>query len=178
MLFAVDLTSKVGSSLGGSYRVKRVCMDSKVIKSFCTEYHLSAPAKVCICYDNSFFVVCCDCTTILDRMSTEYLLCSIVSCFFQGISGCVDLDFDVDSIGNDSVGEVQAMEFAKDVIFTAPMNSVKVEDESEVPPMNYVKDEDESEAPFIVKRNLSKSFDKVAGGKFKGRLKKIKVEKE
>jgi hypothetical protein len=55
---------------------------------------------------------------------------------------------------------------------------VKVEDESEVPPMNYVKDEDESEAPFIVKRNLSKSFDKVAGGKFKGRLKKIKVEKE
>jgi hypothetical protein len=47
MLFVVDVTSKVGSSLGGSYRVKRVCMDSKVIKSFCPQYPLPTPAKVC-----------------------------------------------------------------------------------------------------------------------------------
>jgi hypothetical protein len=46
-------------------------------------------------------------------------------CFFQGISGCVDLDSDVDSIGTDSAGEVHAMEFARDVIVTPPMNSVK-----------------------------------------------------
>jgi hypothetical protein len=46
-------------------------------------------------------------------------------CFFQGISGCVDLDSDVDSIGTDSAGEVHAMEFAMDVIVTPPMNSVK-----------------------------------------------------
>jgi hypothetical protein len=54
MLFAIDLSSKGGSSIGGSFRVKRVCMDSKVIKSFCAEYPLFAPPKVCICYDNFF----------------------------------------------------------------------------------------------------------------------------
>ncbi|KAK2444013.1 replication protein A 70 kDa DNA-binding subunit C [Trifolium repens] len=126
MLFAVDVTSKVGSSLGGSYRVKRVCMDSKVIKSLCAQYPLPTPAK--------------------------------------GISGCVDLDSDVDSISTDSTGEVQAMEFARDVIVRPPMNSVKAQNESQ--------------GPSTMKRNLSKSFDKVGEGKFKGRLKKVKVEKE
>ncbi|WJX46286.1 hypothetical protein P8452_33105 [Trifolium repens] len=140
MLFAIDLSSKGGSSIGGSFRVKRVCMDSKVIKSFCAEYPLFAPPK--------------------------------------GIYGCVDLDSDVDSISNDSGGEVEAMEFAKDVIVTPPIRSVKVEDDGEAPPMNSAKEVDDGDAPFIVKRNLSKSFDKVAGGKCRGRLKKIKVEKE
>jgi hypothetical protein len=55
---------------------------------------------------------------------------------------------------------------------------VKVEDHGEPPPINSSKDVDDGDGPFVVKRNLSKSFDKVAGGKFKGRLKKIKVEKE
>jgi hypothetical protein len=55
---------------------------------------------------------------------------------------------------------------------------VKVEDDGEAPPINSLKDVHDSDAPFIVKRNLSKSFDKVVGGKSKGRLKKIKVEKE
>jgi hypothetical protein len=99
-------------------------------------------------------------------------------CVFQGIYGCVDLDSDVDSISNDSGGEVEAMEFAKDVIVTPPIRSVKVEDDGEAPPINSAKDVDDGDAPFIVKRNLSKSFDKVAGGKCRGRLKKIKVEKE
>ncbi|WJX45739.1 hypothetical protein P8452_32600 [Trifolium repens] len=100
MLFAIDLSSKVGSSIGGSFRVKRVCMDSK------------------------------------------------------GMSGCVDLDSDVDSISNDSGGEVQAMEFATNVIVTPPIRFVKVEDDGEAPPINSSKDVDD------------------------GRLKKIKVEKE
>jgi hypothetical protein len=47
MLFAVDLSSKGGSSFGGSFRVKRICMESKVIKSFCAECPLVVPAKVC-----------------------------------------------------------------------------------------------------------------------------------
>jgi hypothetical protein len=55
---------------------------------------------------------------------------------------------------------------------------VKVEDEREAPSIFAAKDVDEDDAPFIVKRNLSKSFDKAAGGKAKGRLKKMKVEKE
>jgi hypothetical protein len=70
MLFAVDVTSKVGSSLGGSYRVKRVCMDSKVIESFCAKYPLTTPAKVCFCCDDSLFVIYY-CAIILDIMSDE-----------------------------------------------------------------------------------------------------------
>jgi hypothetical protein len=84
--------------------------------------------------------------------------------FFQGITGCVDLDSDVDSGSNDSASEVQAMEFARDVIVTPPISSVKAPDDSQ--------------GPSTVKRNLIKSFDKVSDGKFKGRLKKVKVEKE
>jgi hypothetical protein len=76
----------------------------------------------------------------------------------------VDLDSDVDSISVDSAGEVHAMEFARDAIVTPPMNSVKTHNEIQ--------------GPSTVKRNLSQSFDKVADGRFKGRLKKVKVEKE
>jgi hypothetical protein len=111
-------------------------------------------------------------------MMTGNLLFSIVFWFFQGVSGCVDVDSDVDSISNDSASEVQAIEFANDVIVTPPISSVKAEDERETPSMVASKDVDEDDAPFIVKRNLGKSFDKVVGGKAKGRLKKMKVEKE
>jgi hypothetical protein len=74
------------------------------------------------------------------------------------------LDSDVESGSNEFGSEARALEFANDVIVTPPMSSVKTRDESP--------------CPSTVKRNLGKSFDKVADGRSKGRLKKIKVEKE
>jgi hypothetical protein len=74
------------------------------------------------------------------------------------------MDSDVDSYGTDEAGDVQAMNFVKDLIVT--------------PPMTRGKAEIESDAPATVKRNLSKVFDKVAEGRTKVRLKMVKIEND
>ncbi|KAK2402090.1 replication protein A 70 kDa DNA-binding subunit [Trifolium repens] len=45
MLFAVDLSSKNSPVSGGSYRVKKICMDSKVIESFYSQCPFRSPSK-------------------------------------------------------------------------------------------------------------------------------------
>jgi hypothetical protein len=65
MLFAVDVASKVASFVGGSYRVKRVCMDSSIVRSFCAQCPLTTKGKVCFgCFRCCFFA-CLECDILL-----------------------------------------------------------------------------------------------------------------
>jgi hypothetical protein len=46
MLFIVDAVSNQTAVSDGSYRVKRVCMDSKIIEVFCSQCPVNSPFKV------------------------------------------------------------------------------------------------------------------------------------
>jgi serine/threonine-protein kinase RIO1 len=47
MLFVVDHSSSVVARSDGSYRVRRVCMDPKIIQEFCNGVSGVAVPKVC-----------------------------------------------------------------------------------------------------------------------------------
>jgi hypothetical protein len=61
------------------------------------------------------------------------LLFTFLSCIFQAICGAIDLDSDVDSYGASEAGDVQAMDFVKDLMVTPPMTRGKAEIESDAP---------------------------------------------
>jgi hypothetical protein len=46
MLFIVDSVSNQAAASDGSYRVKRVCMDSKIIEAFCAQCPTNIHIKV------------------------------------------------------------------------------------------------------------------------------------
>jgi hypothetical protein len=46
MMFVVDVVSNQASVSDGSYRVKRVCMDSRIIEVFCSQCPVNSPSKV------------------------------------------------------------------------------------------------------------------------------------
>jgi hypothetical protein len=46
MLFIVDSVSNQGAVSDGSYRVKRVCINARIIETFCNKYPVNSPDKV------------------------------------------------------------------------------------------------------------------------------------
>jgi hypothetical protein len=46
MLFVVDGVSNQAAASDGSYRVKRVCMDSRIFEAFCAQFPTNSHIKV------------------------------------------------------------------------------------------------------------------------------------
>jgi hypothetical protein len=99
MLFVVDTSSKQPAVSDGSYRVKRVCMDPTINRSFGAKCPFFSPSKVwVVCIIGLFsiyflrIVLCC----------TYFLVLFVFVLFaFQVISNVVDVDSDDDFYGTD-----------------------------------------------------------------------------
>jgi hypothetical protein len=61
MLFVIDKGLKHTKIVDGTFRVKRVCFDSKIIETFCSQGSFYTPVKVCHItqsFDFKFFALC------------------------------------------------------------------------------------------------------------------------
>jgi hypothetical protein len=62
MLFIVDSTVSPSSVSDGSYKVKRICLESNIIEAFCAQCPSSSPTKVLMmfAFDYAVLLLPCD----------------------------------------------------------------------------------------------------------------------
>ncbi|KAK2409929.1 replication protein A 70 kDa DNA-binding subunit B [Trifolium repens] len=161
MLFLIEKGLKPTRIVDGTFRVKRICFDSKIIKTYCAEGFCFTPVKpsspvIDVLSDG-------DVDEVHSVVESQYVGFTDVTIVTPPIAPKNILK-DVVALNDGDVDEVHSVGFMDVTIVTPPMA-----------PKSIPKDEIVLNA---VKRNLNQAFDGVAKVDARKSLRRVKIEKE